>query len=195
MSESSWARQAYYEDGEMSPDITQDPYGKQMTGFTNRETPIKEKLTFGKKQTLSQKLARIFGAIEVEPLPKPDKYTEARERKFTAWLQKAISENQSIEWIERLFIVQSNKDLKQLKDALLFLSENVAVEGEIGYGETMKSFVATINKIESLLQERKMSAAESDSLQRAIIKEIISLPEENGLRKQVTKLTEVLSSL
>ena len=189
MSGSSWERRADYEQGEMSPAITQNPYGERMTNLNGREAQIERKLT------LRQKLARIFGAIEVEPFPKPDKYAEARERKFAAWLKKAIDEKHPIEWIERLFITQSNKDLKQLKDALLFLSENVAVEGEIGYGETMKSFVVTINKIEGLLKERKTSADKSESLRQAIIKEIISLPEENGLRRQVIGLTGALSSL
>ncbi len=198
MSESSWARQAYCEQEEMSPYIGSERrlIYEGLNNLDNKNsTEIKEKLTLGKKQTLRQKLAKIFGAIEVKPLAKPDKYAEARERKFVAWLQKAIDENQPIEWIERLFITQSNKDLKQLKDALLFLSENVAVKEEIGYGETMKSFVVTINKIEDLLKERKTSADESESLRRAIIKEIISLPEENGLRRQVIELTGVLSSL
>lgn len=190
MLESSWARQAYHKQGEESPNITQDPYGEQMTGFTNHEAPIKGKLTFGEKPTLPQRLARLFGAIEVEPLPKTDQHAEARERKFTDWLQKAIGEKKSIEWIEGLFIYKST-NLKQLKDGLLFLSENVLIKGETGYDEVMKSYVETINKIEALIKQRKTIASESETLKQEIIKEITSLPKENGLRRKVVELSGV----
>lgn len=195
MLESSWAKQAYHDRGEEIFRYVEDerkPSDRQ-DSFPSSGAEIEGKLTFGKKRPLRQRIAQMFGAIEVKPMTKPDKYAEARQRKFTDWLQIAIVEQKSVEWIERLFIVKSDKDLKQLKDALLFLSENISVESEIGYGDTMKSFVETINRIENLIRQRQMTASESEVLRREIIKEIISLPEENGLRRKVAELSGIFS--
>lgn len=197
---SSWERQAYHDKGEMSPYIGDVYYERrlaygQVSDSTSSENEIKGKLTFGKKISLPQRIARMFGAIEVQPMVKLDEYEEARQRKFADWLQKAIDEQKTIEWIEKLFILKSDKDLKQLKDALFFLSENISIKGELGYGEIMKGYVETINRIEDLIKQRQMAASEGEALRKEIIKEIISLPEENGLRRKVIELTAVLNSL
>ncbi len=195
MLESSWARQTYRDQGEMSPYVTQDFYGEQMPHFNSSQAEIEGKLTFGKKRTLGQKLAKLFGAIEVKPLLKIDKYAEARQRKFADWLQMVRNEGLSVEKMERLFILKSNKDAKQLKDALLFLGENIAIKDEIGYDQVMRSYVTTISKIEDLIKQRRTTASESETLRREIIKEIISLPKENGLRRKVVELLEITNLL
>lgn len=147
-----------------------------------------ERRIFFKKPSLIQRIIKIFDGGGLPPLKKLDERAEAQQQKFGVWLQKAIEAGMPIEEIEKLFILHSGKDLKQLKEALLFLSENIIIEGEIGYGETMRSYVEMIGEIEDLTKESRTVVSGRGERNKKIEEKINSFSWENGLRDQVLRL-------